>query len=76
MEHAVLQAAQEYSVNDSQRLQLLYALALQQASLEQGDMLELGVYRGGSALLLAHALALRKAETAYVDAMKKARENK
>jgi O-methyltransferase len=57
MQLDLLQAARQYSVNDALRLQLLHEHALAQSRLQEGDMLELGVYRGGSALLLADAVA-------------------
>lgn len=57
MQLDLLQAARQHSVNDAIRLQLLYEHALAQARRNEGDVVELGVYRGGSALLLADAVA-------------------
>ncbi len=44
------------SVNDPERLALLLAEARRQAFHGDGDFIEMGVYRGGTALLLADAL--------------------
>ena len=44
------------SVNDSARLLLMLAEARRQAAHAEGDFIEMGVFRGGSALLLAYAL--------------------
>ena len=48
------------SVNDATRLHLLAAEAIYQAFLDEGDFIEMGVYRGGSALWMAHALMQSK----------------
>lgn len=45
-----------HSVNDPIRLALLRAEARRQAFHAEGDFIEMGVYRGGTALLLAEAL--------------------
>ncbi len=50
------QAANLVSVNDGIRLALLLAEARRQAFYGEGDFIEMGVYRGGTALLLAAAL--------------------
>lgn len=50
------QAVGQLSVNDPGRLALLLAEARRQAFHGDGDFIEMGVYRGGTALLLAHAL--------------------
>lgn len=55
----VLEAAQQLSVCDAERLRLLFAEARRQACDAAGDFIELGVFRGGSALLLAFALQER-----------------
>ena len=61
--HAAAQAAaveslvSQVSVNDGTRLALLMAEARRQAFYGEGDFIEMGVYRGGTALLLAQALA-------------------
>jgi O-methyltransferase len=47
----------QISVNDGGRLNLLLAEARRQAFYGDGDFIEMGVYRGGTALLLAHAIA-------------------
>jgi len=52
----VLALAQRYSVNDRERLALLFTEARRQAARDAGDFIELGVFRGGSALLMAQAL--------------------
>ncbi len=48
------------SVNDATRLHLLASEAIYHAFLDEGDFIEMGVYRGGSALWLAHALLQTK----------------
>lgn len=48
------------SVNDATRLRLLAAEALYQAFLDEGDFIEMGVFRGGSALWMAIALLQAK----------------
>ena len=53
---ALWQAVAQLSVNDPGRLGLLLAEARRQAFHGDGDFIEMGVYRGGTALLLAHAL--------------------
>ena len=52
----VLDLAQRISLNDRARLLLLLAEARRQALHGEGDFIELGVFHGGSALLLAFAL--------------------
>lgn len=52
----LFEVVQQLSLNDSARLLLLLAEARRQALYDEGDFIELGVYRGGSALLLAYAL--------------------
>lgn len=49
------------SVNDSSRLLLLLAEARRQAFFDEGDFIEMGVYRGGTAVLLAAALREQQA---------------
>jgi O-methyltransferase len=44
------------SVNDEERLRYLVAEAAYQAALDEGDFIEMGVYRGGSAVWLAAAI--------------------
>lgn len=51
-----LQLAHQLTVNDPERLALLLAEARRQALWGGGDFIELGVFRGGTALLLAQAL--------------------
>jgi O-methyltransferase len=51
----ILETAGRVSCNDMKRLRGLHAQALLRAG-DGADFIELGVYRGGSALLLAHAL--------------------
>lgn len=55
------QSAPGFSVNDSARLLLLMAEARRQAFHGDGDFIEMGVYRGGTALLLAEALREQQA---------------
>lgn len=50
------EAVRQVSVNDGTRLALLLAEARRQAFYGEGDFIEMGVYRGGTALLLAQAL--------------------
>lgn len=52
----------QVSVNDATRLALLLAEARRQAFFGGGDFIEMGVYRGGTALLLAQALRERGGE--------------
>ncbi len=52
----LLDEAATLSVNDTLRQQLLLAEARRQAFAGGGDFIEMGVYRGGTALLLAGAL--------------------
>lgn len=58
MRSVLCREAADYSVNDTDRLRLLYEQAVLQARRNEGDMLELGVCRGGTALLLAQATKL------------------
>lgn len=55
-----LSAANMLSPHDRVYLALLRTEAQRQAALREGDFVECGVFRGGSALLLAHALKSRK----------------
>lgn len=52
----VFEQAASLSVNDAERQRLLLDAARRQAALSEGDFIEMGVYRGGTALLLAQAL--------------------
>ncbi len=56
--NTLFREAADYSLNDAERLRLLYEQAVLQARRNEGDMLELGVCRGGTALLLAQATRL------------------
>ncbi len=54
--------AKTLSVNDEKRLQVLAEYAMQQAASVPGDFIEMGVYKGGSALVMATALADEQSE--------------